>query len=286
MSRPITAQLVGGLGNQLFTYYAASALAAKWAVPLRIDASRAAHGVSAQVFGLPGEWLPDFADEASRSWRHRLAPRLTRRITRTVPVFAGLFRYYESVNPGEDPHLLNQVPGTTVRGYFQSWKTVEAAYEYGARRVLSLSSPSEWLVEAQRRAAAESPIAVHVRRGDYASSAVFGLLSADYYREALQQLRQEGLRGPIWLFSDDLDAAADLIHEPFEVMCSPVGAQEELLAMSRTAAFVAANSSFSWWGAWLSGSRHVIAPREWFNNSPEPVGLVPPWWTRIPSHWA
>ena len=285
MSRPITAQLVGGLGNQLFTYYAAAAVAAKWAVPLRLDASRAAHGVSAQVFNLPGDWLPNAAGDASRSRRHRFAPRLTRHITRTVPVLGGLVRYYESAGPGEDPKLFDQGPGMTIRGYFQSWRTVDTAYRNGAKRELSLASPSEWLVETQRRAAAEGPIAVHVRRGDYASSGAFGLLSADYYREALQQLRQEGLRGPIWLFSDDLDAASDLIHEPFEVMRSSAGPQEELLAMSRAAAFITANSSFSWWGAWLSGSGHVVAPRDWFKESPQPAGLIPPWWTRLPSRW-
>jgi hypothetical protein len=202
-----------------------------------------------------------------------------------VPALGPLLRYYESTEPGEDPGLLDQNPGTTIRGYFQSWKTVEVAYRFGAKRQLSLESPSNWLVEAQRRAAADGPIAVHVRRGDYASSGAFGLLSADYYREALQWLRQEGLRGPVWLFSDDLDAAADLIHEPFEVISSPAGPQEELLAMSRVAGFITANSSFSWWGAWLSGSEHVVAPREWFKESPEPAGLIPPWWTRLPSQW-
>jgi hypothetical protein len=285
MSRPITAQLVGGLGNQLFTYYAAAALAAKRSVPLRIDPSRSAHGVSAQVFNLPGEWLPDRADGTSHGRRHSLVSRLTRRITRQVPALGGLLRYYESREPGEDPHLLEQGPGTTIRGYFQSWKTVEAAYRLGAKKELSLKSPSDWLVTAQQQAAVEDPIAVHVRRGDYASSGVFGLLSAEYYGEALERLRRRGLRGPIWLFSDDPEVAVEIIDAPCEVMASPVGPQEELLAMSRAAAFVTANSSFSWWGAWLSGSKHVVAPGEWFKESPEPAGLVPPWWTRISSRW-
>lgn len=286
MSRPITAQLVGGLGNQLFTYYAAAALATKWGVPLRVDATRASHGVSAEVFDLPGDWSQTLEDEESRGWHYGLGPRLTRRITRTVPALGGMFRYYESIDPGEDPRLLDQPPGTTIRGYFQSWRTVETAYKFGARRELVLRSPSDWLVDTRMRAATESPIALHVRRGDYASSDVFGLLSSDYYGDALKRLRQEGLHGPVWLFSDDLDAAVDLIDEPFEVMRSPIGPQEELLAMSQAAAFVTANSSFSWWGAWLSGSRHVLAPGQWFKESPEPAGLVPPWWTRISPHWA
>lgn len=285
MSRPITAQLVGGLGNQLFTYYAVASLAARQGVPLRIDSSGAAHGVSAEVFGLPGDWLPNFAHDAVRGRHQRLGSRISRRITRRLPALSGPLRYYESPQPGEDSRLLDQIPGTTVRGYFQSWKSVETAYQYGAKKELSLKSPSDWLINLQLRAAVEAPIAVHVRRGDYANSSAFGLLSANYYEEALRRLRQEGLRGPIWLFSDDLAAAANIIHEPFEAMSSPVGPQEELLAMSRVAAFVTANSSFSWWGAWLSGSRNVVAPGEWFRASPEPIGLVPPWWTRIPSHW-
>jgi hypothetical protein len=279
MKSPITAQLVGGLGNQLFTYYAAASVAAAHGVPLRIDISRVSHGVSADVFGLPGEWM---GEEGFGS----LTSRIRRRIVHHSPSLGRLLHYYESHGPGEDPLLFHQKPGTTIRGYFQSWRVIDTAYRLGVQQDLELHSPSKWLMRIQERATVEAPVAVHVRRGDYANHGVFGLLSANYYEEALQRLRHQGHTGPVWLFSDDLDAAKKIVPEPCQPMRSPVGPQEEILAMSSASAFVTANSSFSWWGAWLSGSRNVVAPDAWFKASPEPSGLVPPWWTRIVSQWS
>lgn len=286
MPRPITAELVGGLGNQLFTYYAAASVAASHGVPLRVDTSRISHGVSADVFNLSGEWVGLGASGRRAASPRSLAPRIRRRMTRLSARLGPLLRYYESQAPGDDPLLMSQPPGTTIRGYFQSWRVIDTAYRLGAQQDLNLSSASSWLTQIQERAAAEAPVAVHVRRGDYSDSDAFGLLSVDYYAEALKRLRRQGLTGPVWLFSDDLDAASQIVPEPWEPVSSPVGPQEDLLAMSSASAFVTANSSFSWWAAWLSGSEHVMCPRQWFKSAVEPQGLVPPWWTRIPSTWS
>jgi hypothetical protein len=286
MNRPITAQLVGGLGNQLFTYYAVAAVAATHNAPLRIDSSRVAHGVSAEIFDLPGQWLASDNTRTLARGMRQLTQRATRRIGLQSQSLGRMLNYYESREPGDDPSLFAQRPGTTMRGYFQSWRTVNASYRLGIQRKLMLRSPSQWLLDVQRQAVTDVPVAVHVRRGDYAANNVFGLLSTGYYSEALQHLRNQGHTGPVWLFSDDLHAAKEIVPEPWVPMRSPVGPQEELLAMSSASAFVTANSSFSWWGAWLSQSSNVVAPDTWFKASPEPAGLVPPSWTRITSQWA
>jgi hypothetical protein len=173
----------------------------------------------------------------------------------------------------------------TIRGYFQSWRTVQAAYDLGAPRHLYLRESSTWLSEALGEAQSTRPIAVHVRRGDYAASDSFGVLSRGYYELALRTLRTRGVDGPIWVFSDDPEAAGKAVPDWSRTMTSPSGPQEELILMSNAAAVVTANSSFSWWAAWLSGSHHVVAPATWFKSAEEPEGLIPPWWTRIASTW-
>lgn len=285
MGRPITVRLVGGLGNQLFGYYAGAALATRHGVPLRLDTSWTRHGitdhgVAIRDLNLPGEWLDDRRLGARLSAPGSVPARAVAKAQRQVPALRRPFRVYEASGVGDDPDLLRQPPGTRLRGYFQSWATVQAAVDAGYPRRPALRRPSPWLAGVAQRAAKERPISVHVRRGDYAKVDVFGLLGPDYYERALRSLRDHGIDGPVWLFSDEPAKARDLLPQADEVLsASPV---EEMLAMSHAAAHVVANSTFSWWGAWMNDpGTPVVAPEPWFRSGPAVNGLIPPGWTLI-----
>lgn len=120
------------------------------------------------------------------------------------------------------------------------------------------------------------PVSVHIRRGDYVKSVetarVHGVLGAAYYRKALSIL-QGALASSItvFVFSDDPDdAEAVLDFVPRENLVHVRGDRdrpwEDMALMARCRHHVIANSSFSWWGAWLnpSSDKIVVAPREWF----------------------
>ena len=134
------------------------------------------------------------------------------------------------------------------------------------------------------RARREHPIVVHVRRGDYVQVDGFGLLGPDYYMAALTRLRERGVSGPVWLFSDDPTAAADVVEG--EAITGSGSAAEEMWVMSHGAAHVIANSTFGWWAAWMNDPRTpVVAPSPWFRDGPVVDGLIPPEWDRIDSRW-
>lgn len=290
MPRPITVRLIGGLGNQLFGYYAGAALAARTGAPLHLDTSWTRHGITDHgieivTFDLPGRWL------RSDSWRARLgAPgtipgRAVAKAVRQFPVLHRPLRIHEAPGVGHDPSLLEQPPGTRLRGYFQSWQTVQYAVDAGYPRRPGLTKASTWLEEITERANVDRPIAVHVRRGDYAQVQEFGLLGPSYYEAAIESLRDGGVRGPLWLFSDEPAAAAHALgrFEADRVIASPDGPATEMLAMSHAAAHVIANSTFSWWGAWMNEpGTPVIAPDPWFASGPHVDGLLPPDWIRVP----
>ena len=287
MPRPITVRLVGGLGNQLFGYYAGAALAGRHGAPLRLDTSWTRHGITdhgiaIRDLDLPGEWLP----EGGRS--RLLAPgtllgRASGKAVREIGPLARMMRVHEASSVGHDPQLLQLPAGTRLRGYFQSWRIVSTAIDYGYPRRPSLREPSPWLERMRERAERERPIAVHVRRGDYAKVAEFGLLGRDYYDRALAQLRERGIDGPVWVFSDDPAAAREVVDGEV-VSDASVGPAAEILAMSHAAAHVIANSTFSWWGAWMNAPRTpVVAPEPWFAAGPTIEGLIPPEWDRIPA---
>ncbi len=134
--------------------------------------------------------------------------------------------------------------------------------------------------------------AVHVRRGDYVTNPVaaahHGTLDDDYYTLATKQLREAGANRFLY-FSDDLDwvrahlAQPDDVLVPRTVATEPIG---EIALMAACAGRVIANSSFSWWAAYLaddgSAALPTVAPSQWFADNHADAGdLVPSTWTRL-----
>lgn len=287
MPKPITARLIGGLGNQLFGYYAGAALAAHLRTSLRLDTSWTRHGITDHgieilQFDLPGDWLSNDALRAKLAAPGTIPGRAVAKAMREIPALRKPFRIHEAPGVGDDPTLFAQPPGTQLRGYFQSWRIVEYAVNAGYPRRPRLKRPSTWLDETIRRAHDQQPIAVHVRRGDYVKVDEFDLLGGAYYEPAITRLRDAGVTGPIWLFSDEPDIARAALGrhaDQAEPVISPDGPATEMLAMSYAAANVIANSTFSWWGAWMGApGRPVVAPDPWFANGPTIDGLIPPAW--------
>jgi hypothetical protein len=181
--------------------------------------------------------------------------------------------------------LLSQPAGSRIRGYFQSWRLVADAVAQGAPRRPTLRQESPWLVAMRDEAEETQPIMVHVRRGDYVGHD-FGLVGEPYYVSAIERLRVSGLSGPIWIFSDEPDKVPGGLVDAARMVASPAGAHEDLVLMSHGAGNVIANSTFSWWGAWMNPRDvPVVYPDPWFKSLPANADLVPPWWTAQKSSW-
>jgi hypothetical protein len=142
------------------------------------------------------------------------------------------------------------------------------------------------------KAAGSRACAVHVRRGDYVSSFkaayVHGSVGLPYYAEAVKRLRAKVKGAKLFVFSDEpawAKANLPFAAEAEFVEANPPSAPEQdLRLMAACRHFVLANSSFSWWGAWLGegpGSR-VLAPARWFNDPAKDArDLLPPRWQKI-----
>ena len=286
MARPVTVRLIGGLGNQLFGYYAGAAVAGMRGTGLDIDLSHTRHGITDHGiaitdFDLPGTWLPD-----RRWWSTpgRYPSRAWAKAVRASPWLQHRLRIHESTHVGHDPVLLQQPSGARLRGYFQSWKIAATALDFGTPRRPDLKQPSDWARQWSARATVEKPIIVHVRRGDYAKLPEFGLLARDYYADGIERLRQRGMTGEVWVFSDDHAAAAEVVDGL--AVEGDGSAAEEMWVMSHGGAHVIANSTFSWWAAWMNNPRTpVVAPSPWFSNGPVVEGLIPPEWDLVDATW-
>lgn len=143
----------------------------------------------------------------------------------------------------------------------------------------------------------QAALAVHIRRGDYASNPnalnFHGLLSADYFNDAIAEVTSTHSVEVIYVFSDDtewckanltFDSRLVFVADTFKDICD----LDELAIMSACTYFIISNSTFSWWAAWLSNVKgeNVIAPTPWFADKAanlKTVNLVPGEWGRRPS---
>jgi hypothetical protein len=170
-------------------------------------------------------------------------------------------------------------------GYFQSYLWPSSETAINPLRALNIKGATSELELLSIRAESENPLIVHVRLGDYLLEDSFGVPSVDYYRTAINKLWSTNSYKKIWVFSDDIEQAKDRIPDALIAHCSWIhevdgSAASTLQAMRYGKGYVLANSSFSWWGCFLSmdANPRVIAPEPWFKSPPSPSQITPPNW--------
>lgn len=179
-----------------------------------------------------------------------------------------------------------KVPTPLLIGYFQS--SVWPISVKDKLNKLQLIHEGPNLIELRELANEMKPIIVHVRRGDYLYETSFGLLGQDYYQRAFQYIEQQFADNPIWVFSDDVEEARKTLNwlPPSRLKFIPDVDGESaasLTAMRYGCAYVIANSTFSWWGAFLSETENpiVVAPNPWFIGQKDPDALIPSKWIKV-----
>jgi hypothetical protein len=283
----IIVQLKGGLGNQLFQYAAARRLSLMLGVPLKLDVS--GYGRRSQRVYELDQFFIEAGIATPWELAHWRGPRFLTRITQPLGLLPRLVmeKSFEF-----DPAILHLHNGRYLEGYWQSYRYfADVALRIRSECTVRTPLSGEDRALLDRMARCDS-VCVHVRRGDYASNPMtrqyHGLCTPAYYRTAVEGLA-ERLRAPeLFVFSDDMPWVKQ--HLRFDLPTTHVehhgvdSAPLELRLMAGCRHFVIANSSLSWWAAWLSAHDEsiVYAPRQWFAdpaiNTSE---LTPPAWHRI-----
>ena len=289
--------IVGGLGNQLFQYAFAYAASAGRAAPLAFDLRAYSHPryinpdgyLLNRVYGIdiPEADRRDVARVIGKfsslcfSQRHRL--KLTKWNRRYV-VERKLFQH--------DEGLLRDIPGTC---YLEGWWQTEKNFTRFSSDIRSkLIARDDVLSYSMKRwqeviNLKSNSVSVHIRHGDYATNPayreIYGLLSRQYYERALSLLRERFQSLRLFVFSDDPAAGRewDVLSQHETHFVTGLESWEDLELMRQCDHHVIANSSFSWWGAWLSASQGlVIAPSKWFAQGTPTADLIPGRWIKVP----
>ena len=294
----VTIHLEGGLGNQLFGYFAGKWFSNKLRVPLELDNSTFRHlkHNSSSIFDFH---LDNESVKSGKSNFNVIS--IVNKAEAILPITTSMvdgivrrvFQLHKSRNLGFDRILEEVDYPVHLFGYFQSYKYFSRLSPQITDSALRLRNPSDWFTKLHDEAVAEQPIVLHVRRGDYLNSnlrTLFGILSPTYFLESLESLQTKFPNREVWVFSDSLEqvkAEFPKSSKHLRFIRPPDGsaAAESLRLMSKGSAIVISNSTFSYWAAVLSGHSNVIAPSKWFRGGNDPLDLYPPSWSLKTSIW-
>lgn len=268
----IIVQLTGGLGNQLFQYAMGRALAIENSVPLKLDRSFF-EGYDWHAYSLaPFAVQENFASpEECRWFKQKQHSWLNRLLRKTIK--KGHYIVYEKNLLFDATYKTVASPAYLV-GYWQCQE-----YFLKHRAILQ----KEFQIKIQPSAAnatflshiqSVNAVSLHIRRGNFVSvsevNKIHGTCSPQYYRAAVDYLKERVGHPVFFVFSDDLDWARENLKGSESYVFVDVNDAahdyEDLRLMSHCRHHIIANSTFSWWAAWLnpSASKIIVAPKQWF----------------------
>ncbi|MFT3908097.1 MAG: alpha-1,2-fucosyltransferase [Ferruginibacter sp.] len=287
----IVFQIMGGLGNQMFQYAAARALSLKRNIPFKIDFDDpykfVQRKLSLDIFNLE-------VAIATKKELNKCKPkvRFEKRLWMLLGKDPSNRWFKEKKGFHFDPGFFECPDGTYVSGFWQAEQYFKDIEDIIRTDFQFSKQPSQENTEWMKKIAGCNAVSIHVRRGDYitvsTTNQVHGACGPDYYAQAITSIAGLVNDPVFFFFSDDMNWVKENIKTtyPSHYVDTNDDAHnyEDMRLMSLCKHHIIANSSFSWWGAWLNPSKEkkVIAPRRWMNDtSVDTTDLIPSSWIRI-----
>ncbi len=292
----IIAQITGGLGNQMFQYAPAMALSLQKDVPLKLDLQSFKREILPELEVPRSFALTAFKnfnyDEASPEEIEQYTSQsfFKKKTQKLLP--AHKRKIYNERDYTFDGNFFKANSSIYLKGHRQSEKYFKP-FEKEIRNIYQLREDliSDVKFFGEKLTSLES-LSVHIRRGDYLRLPIIldwhGVLDKSYYSSAIETVLSQYPSTQIFYFSDDVEwVDKELVGEyPGTIVSGNISntAYQDFYLMQSCKHQIVANSSFSWWAAWLNSNPHkkVIAPLKWFNNAPYNTrDLIPDNWLRL-----
>lgn len=288
----VIVNLDGGLGNQMFQYAFGKMISEKYSHLLKLDVSALFEyrKYELDIFGINAEMATKadllFFDRRNLSNIQKLVFKLRNQFSKTVCLAENEGQTNINLPPNLPAHTL-------VKGHWQS-ETYFRAIEGIIRKDFTFPAlTGELNINIRHSIENSNSVSVHIRRGDYLlpkNNAVHGLLPLSYYREAIHYLEAKIDSPVFYVFSDDPEWVRANLHAEADIHYVTGNENNrsfvDMQLMSCCNHNIIANSSFSWWGAWLNSTANkiIVAPRQWFVDPVKNAlykNIVPQEWIRL-----
>jgi hypothetical protein len=299
----IIVRISGGLGNQLFQYALARSIKEKTGYDVRLDShyfnhqntneAKREYGLTAFAISLPEATPKDLQDIGfhyihSKSKLHAML----RKLGMIQDYGKAWYQKRYIIEPSFDYHEeMNGMLNTKsyISGIWQSEKYFSSISSILKKELVLKDGLQSTAKNIQAAINQSHSVSVHIRRGDYVGLTKLRPLGLDYYTQATAYIKTNIKKPHFFVFSDDSEWVKNNFTLPGDVtFVSSTGSNqitpsEELILMSSCAHNIIANSSFSWWGAWLNNheAKIIIAPKNWYTVAINTRDLVPNSWIRI-----
>jgi hypothetical protein len=251
----IIVRILGGLGNQMFQYAYAKALSLD-GYKVKLDLSKI------KKYKLHGGYQLD---------KYKIDLNTANPFSILLGKI-GLKKSKKEKNLIFDKNLKSLKGNEYIKGYFQTEKYFKKIRNTLLTEfVINQKISSETDKIAKKIKLLENSCSLHIRRGDYISdkkaNSIHGTCNFDYYNRSIEMMKSKYLNLSFFVFSDDISwTKENLIIKNALYINNKSIPHEDIYLMSLCKHNIIANSSFSWWGAWLNNNDYktVIAPKKWF----------------------
>ena len=310
-NREVGVILYGGLGNQLFQFAAAHTVALKQGTEVRLDLLGETRDSDS---GLPE--IYDFKlvnnnyERLAKVKHHKIVKKLVQLLLRIsnsettnllfrtllfltsilVKMFVRTITRLRIVHPkglGFDSQMKIPHLSFSLLGNFHSYRWISEETKRYLVQKMEIREENSILQEYSKLAKIERPTAIHIRLGDYLNIRELNVVSQEFFTDGIRYLDSKTDLKNIWIFSNEPDRymnyMPEIVNQNVRVIPTSLSSSETLQIMRMCSNYVISNSTFSWWGAFLSLSEDsiVVAPRDWFKNRNEPADICPDTWIRL-----
>lgn len=290
-------KLNGGLGNQMFEYAFACALQYQYGSEILFDFAffndvKMCDEVTTRFFELDVFNLkckPCTVADLALVRRPEFESKFKNSFAKKFPHLFGINYFREKNNTFYDKNLVGKNDYYYYEGYFQN----EKYFKHLRNNLVSdfslkipIDEKNQFILDKIKNT---DSVSVHIRRGDYVTldyvNKIHGVCSLSYYEKAIEYIAQRVKSPHFFLFSDDIQWVIEnlKINYPFSVVdFNQEKGWFDLNLMKNCKHHIIANSSFSWWGAWLNEnpSKIVIAPKRWTANK-QKCDIIPSGWVKL-----
>ncbi|MCK4999726.1 MAG: alpha-1,2-fucosyltransferase [Anaerohalosphaera sp.] len=290
----LIANIIGGLGNQMFQYAFVKALALRKGVEFKLDISGfihyKLHDYSLDNLNIDENLADENEVEMLKVKGKGRAKKFHQKLLTTLTIRSNT-HFIEEYPYSFDKRVWKLPNSVYLEGYWNCYRYFKDIRAEILKDFKVHTNQTGKDLEVSMIIKDTNSVSIHVRRCDYVTNAKtqkhHGICGLDYYRDAIKRVSGIIRKPTFFVFSDDHQWVKENLKMPYEIVYvdhnGPCRNYEDMRLMSQCRSNIIANSTFSWWAGWLNNyeDKIVVAPEKWVSSGIDIDNLLPKEWIKL-----